>query len=102
MDLNWPVVAPQRAQAVVLAIWEGPSRRQILHGLEVRERKRAHHLLLKLLSATVSRSSLQHMEARIDHHVTLPRAEKEGGARRRLANWPHLRQGACLAERRRS
>jgi hypothetical protein len=46
-------------EAVILAIWEGPSDRQILDGLEVMERKRAHHLLLQLLSANVPASALQ-------------------------------------------
>jgi acyl-CoA dehydrogenase len=67
-------------EAMILAIWEGPSHRQILDGLEVMERKRAHHLLLELLSANLPRSSLQDMEARIDRYLTLPRAEKEAGA----------------------
>jgi hypothetical protein len=40
-----------------LAIWEGPSHRQMLDGSEVMERKRAHHLLLQLLCANVPLSS---------------------------------------------
>ena len=67
-------------EAMILAIWEGPSHRQILDGLEVMERKRAHHLLLQLLSANVADSSLQDMEARIERHLALPRSEKEAGA----------------------
>ena len=67
-------------EAMILAIWEGPSHRQILDGLEVIERKRAHHLLLQLLSANEPASSLQDMEARIERHLSLPRSEKEAGA----------------------
>ena len=67
-------------EAMILAIWEGPSHRQILDGLEVMERKRAHHLLLQLLSGNVPASSLQDMEARIERHLALPREEKEAGA----------------------
>ena len=67
-------------EAMILAIWEGPSHRQMLDGLEVMERKRAHHLLLQMLSAKVAASSLQDMEARIERHLALPRAEKEAGA----------------------
>jgi acyl-CoA dehydrogenase len=66
-------------EAMILAIWEGPSHRQMLDGLEVMERKRAHYLLLQLLSGNVSASSLQNMEARIDQHLALPRTEKEAG-----------------------
>ena len=67
-------------EAMILAIWEGPSHRQILDGLEVIERKRAHHLLLQLLSVNEPASRLQDMEARIERHLTLPRSEKEAGA----------------------
>ena len=67
-------------EAMILAIWEGPSHRQILDGLEVIERKRAHHLLLQLLSVNEPASSLEDMEARIERHLTLPRSEKEAGA----------------------
>lgn len=38
-------------EALVLAIWEGTSHRQILDGLEVMERKGAHRLLQRHLSA---------------------------------------------------
>ncbi len=67
-------------EAMILAIWEGPAHRQILDGLEVMERKRAHHLLLQSLSASVAASELQQMESRIDRHLALPREEKEAGA----------------------
>ncbi len=67
-------------EAMILAIWEGPAHRQILDGLEVMERKRAHHLLLQSLSANVGASAAQDMEARIDRHLALPHDEKEAGA----------------------
>ena len=66
-------------EAMILAIWEGPSHRQMLDGLEVMERKGAHHLLFQLLSATAAPSALQDMEGKIERHLTLPRAEKEAG-----------------------
>ncbi len=53
-------------EAMILAIWEGPSHRQILDGLEVMERKQPHHLLFQFLSANVVPSSLQRMEERIE------------------------------------
>lgn len=67
-------------EAMILSIWEGPSHRQMLDGLEVMERKNAHRLLLQFLSANVAASSLQEMEAKIERHLSLPRTEKEAGA----------------------
>ena len=67
-------------EAMILAIWEGPSHRQILDGLEVMERKQSHHLLFQFLSAKVAPSSLQRMEERIESHLALPREQKEAEA----------------------
>ena len=67
-------------EAMILAIWEGPPHRQILDGLEVMERKQAHRLLLQSLEGNVDASARQQMEARIERHLALPRAEKEAGA----------------------
>lgn len=67
-------------EAMILAIWEGPSHRQILDGLEVMERKRAHQLLFQWLSGAADRSSLEEMEARVERQLALPRQEKEAGA----------------------
>jgi len=66
-------------EAMILAIWEGPSHRQMLDGLEVMERKHAHQLLLQSLSANVSPSDLKQMETRIDKFLARPREEKEAG-----------------------
>ena len=67
-------------EAMILAIWEGPSHRQILDGMEVMERKHAHRLLLSLLASAMPHSSVQEMEGRIDRHLALPQEEKEAGA----------------------
>lgn len=67
-------------EAMILAIWEGPSHRQILDGLEVMERKNAHHLLFQSLAAMVPASALQEIEARVARHLALSRTEKEAGA----------------------
>jgi acyl-CoA dehydrogenase len=67
-------------EAMILAIWEGPSHRQILDGLEVMERKQPHHLLFQFLSANVVPSSLHRMEERIERHLALPREQKEAEA----------------------
>jgi len=67
-------------EAMILAIWEGPAHRQMLDGLEVMERKHAHRLLFQSLGTTAVASELQHMEARVEQHLALPREEKEAGA----------------------
>lgn len=67
-------------EAMILAIWEGPSHRQILDALEVMERKHAHRILLQSLSGAIAASDLEAMEARVEAHLALPREEKEAGA----------------------
>lgn len=65
-------------EAMILAIWEGPAHRQILDGLEVMERKRAHELLFAHLAA--AGPEVQEMRARAEQYLKLPPAEKEAGA----------------------
>src|SRR5260370_360034 len=75
-------------EAMILAIWEGTSHRQILDGLEVMERKRAHKMLFRRLAEIASSKELQHLESEIEQHLKLPPAEKEALAEplfRRLA-----------------
>lgn len=67
-------------EAMILAIWEGPAHRQILDGLEVMERKHAHHLLFQSLSGNVVASDLQDLETKIEQHLALTRDEKEARA----------------------
>jgi alkylation response protein AidB-like acyl-CoA dehydrogenase len=67
-------------EAMILAIWEGTSHRQILDGLEVMDRKGAHRLLLKDLSERAPLAQLQEMESRIEEHLALPDAEKQATA----------------------
>lgn len=83
-------------EAMILAIWEGPSHRQILDGLEVMERKHAHHLLFQSLSANMVASDRQQMEARIDRHLALPRVEKEAGAETLFADLARFTADALL------
>lgn len=63
-------------EAMILAIWEGPSHRQILDGLEVMERKRAHELLFPMLRG----DGVNQMRSKVERHLALPQAEKEAGA----------------------
>jgi hypothetical protein len=64
-------------EAMILAIWEGTSHRQILDGLEVMERRRAHRLLFQHLAATASASALREMESRVEQQLNLPEEERE-------------------------
>lgn len=75
-------------EAMILAIWEGTSHRQILDGFEVMERKQAHKLLFRHLAARHASPQLRDMEAEVDGHLDLPQKELEAGAEevfRRLA-----------------
>ena len=75
-------------EAMILAIWEGTSHRQILDGLEVMERKQAHKMLMQHLAQIVPAPELQEFESEVDRLLKLPAAEKEAQAEclfRRLA-----------------
>ena len=67
-------------EAMILAIWEGTSHRQILDGLEVMERKQAHEMLFAHLAPVASAKELQQVETKIQRHLQLPIAEKEAHA----------------------
>jgi alkylation response protein AidB-like acyl-CoA dehydrogenase len=64
-------------EAMILAIWEGTSHRQILDGLEVMERKQAHKLLFRRLAEIAPSKELQEMESEVERHLKLPSAERE-------------------------
>jgi alkylation response protein AidB-like acyl-CoA dehydrogenase len=75
-------------EAMILAIWEGTSHRQILDGLEVMERKRAHETLFGRLAGIASSKELQDMQSEVEQHLKLPSEEREAFAEplfRRLA-----------------
>lgn len=75
-------------EAMILAIWEGTSHRQILDGLEVMERKQAHKMLFEQLKDLASAEELQEMDMQIQRSLKLPTEEKEAQAEaifRRLA-----------------
>jgi len=75
-------------EAMILAIWEGTSHRQILDGLEVMERKRAHKLLFQRLAEIAPSKELQDLESNVEQHLKLPPEQKEALAEqlfRRLA-----------------
>jgi hypothetical protein len=75
-------------EAMILAIWEGTSHRQILDGMEVMERKRAHKLLWERLEEHALSKEVEEMEAEVERHLKLPSEEREALAEpvfRRLA-----------------
>jgi len=77
-------------EAMILAIWEGTSHRQILDGLEVMERKKAHKLLFRRLAEHAPAKELQEMEAEVEQHLKFPAEEREALAEplfRRLADF---------------
>lgn len=75
-------------EAMILAIWEGTSHRQILDGLEVMERKQAHTMLFEQLAEIAPAKELEEMESEVQQHLKLLADEKEAQAEalfRRLA-----------------
>ena len=64
-------------EAMILAIWEGTSHRQMLDGLEVMQRKHAHRLLFQHLAGKAPDAQLREMEARVERQLGFPEAERE-------------------------
>jgi acyl-CoA dehydrogenase len=64
-------------EAMILAIWEGTSHRQILDGLEVMERKQAHKMLFAHLAEIAPAEELQKMESEVERLLNLPPEQKE-------------------------
>jgi acyl-CoA dehydrogenase len=64
-------------EAMILAIWEGTSHRQMLDGLEVMQRKSAHRLLLQHLAGKEPEARLRELEARLERQLALPEIDKE-------------------------
>lgn len=66
-------------EAMILPIWEGTPHRQMLDGLEVMERKRAHEMLFAHLAPYADQAELQDISARVDQHLRFSGEEKEAG-----------------------
>ncbi len=67
-------------EAMIADIWEGPPHRQILDGLEVMERKQAHHLVFEHLRPFADAAQLQDVTALVEQHLALDHDQKEAGA----------------------
>lgn len=87
-------------EAMVLAIWEGTSHRHILDGLEAMERKGAHTLLLDHLSEALEKGTREAWAARLEAHLALPPAEREGRAEPLFRDLAKLVADALLRKRR--
>ncbi|MGD1079696.1 MAG: acyl-CoA dehydrogenase family protein [Candidatus Sulfotelmatobacter sp.] len=86
-------------EAMILAIWEGTSHRQMLDGLEVMQRKGAHRLLFQHLASKAPKAQLSEMEARLERQLTLPEAEKEGTLERLFSDLASLTADILLSDR---
>ena len=73
-------------EAMILAIWEGTSHRQILDGLEVMERKRVTKLLFDYLAPYASSAELAEMRAGVEAHLALPADGREAGVEPMFGN----------------
>jgi acyl-CoA dehydrogenase len=65
-------------EAMILAIWEGTSHRQMLDGLEVMQHKSAHRLLFQHLAGKAPEGQLREMEARVERQLGMSEVEREG------------------------
>lgn len=77
-------------EAMILAIWEGTSHRQILDGLEVIQRKHAHELLFEHLRCDVNNEEVVELKARIAGLLQFDRDQCEAQSEdlfRRLAQF---------------
>jgi acyl-CoA dehydrogenase len=81
-------------EAMILAIWEGTSHRQMLDGLEVMQHKSAHRLLFQHLAGRVPEGQLREMEARVERQLGLPEVDREGTLERLFSDLASLTAGA--------
>ena len=85
-------------EAMILAIWEGTSHRQMLDGLEVMQHKGAHRLLFRHLAGKAPEAQLREMEARVERQLGLPEAEREGTLERLFSDLASFTAVALLKE----
>jgi alkylation response protein AidB-like acyl-CoA dehydrogenase len=85
-------------EAMILAIWEGTSHRQMLDGLEVMQRKGAHRLLFQHLAGKAPEAQLREMEARVERQLGLPEVEREATLERLFSDLASLTADTLLRE----
>ncbi len=84
-------------EAMILAIWEGTSHRQMLDGLEVMQRKRTHRLLFQHLAGKAPDAQLREMEARVERQLGLPEVEREATLERLFSDLASLTAETLLS-----
>lgn len=67
-------------EAMILAIWEGTSHRQILDGLEVMQRKNAHELLFDHLGSAAETTRVASLREQIGNLLKLEQPQREAEA----------------------
>jgi alkylation response protein AidB-like acyl-CoA dehydrogenase len=67
-------------EAMILPIWEGTPHRQILDGLEVMQRKRAHEQLFSHLASYAAPQAFEDAAAQVEALLALPQEEREAQA----------------------
>lgn len=85
-------------EAMILAIWEGTSHRQMLDGLEVMQHKGAHQLLFQHLARRAPEGQLRDMEAHVERQLGLPPDEREGTLERLFSDLASFTAEALLSE----
>ena len=85
-------------EAMILAIWEGTSHRQMLDGLEVMQRKGSHRLLFQHLAGRAPAAQLREMEARVERHLALPEVDREGTLERLFSDLASFTADTLLRE----
>jgi acyl-CoA dehydrogenase len=83
-------------EAMILAIWEGTSHRQMLDALEVIERKGAHRLLFEHLARKAPQAQLREMETRVERQLGLPEVDREATLERLIGDLAALTAAALL------
>lgn len=85
-------------EAMILAIWEGTSHRQMLDGLEAMQHKNAHRVLLRHLAGRVPEGQMREMEERVERQLGLPEVEREGTLERLFRDLASFTADALLGE----
>jgi acyl-CoA dehydrogenase len=86
-------------EAMILAIWEGTSHRQMLDGLEVMEHKGAHRLLFQHLAGKAPEAQLREMQARVERQLGLPEMDREATLERLFDDLASFTADALLSKR---
>ncbi|HWF67324.1 MAG TPA: acyl-CoA dehydrogenase family protein [Acidobacteriaceae bacterium] len=85
-------------EAMILAIWEGTSHRQMLDGLEVMKHKSAHRLLFQHLAGKAPEGRMREMEVRVERQLGMSEVEREATLEKLFSDLASLTAEALLGE----